>query len=212
MFAATAFALVTIIAWAQTSILSSALPAHAKAIQDTELQTNALLLYLRIAGLIWTILEWIAAILLWKGYRMLSALPLHHPQESPMTQWISLLGSHFDADTYLFWSRIEGSLWTVADIVLCFYIIRIANLLRQPLGLRPHILPYVLLALTLPIAVFIPIVPHGHAFFRIELAVTLPHFAILVYILAINLRHGPSMLALITRTCQTPSAPQAKDA
>ena len=83
MFAATAFALVAIIAWAQTSILSSALPAHAKAIQDTEIQTNALLLYLRIAGLIWTILEWIAAILLWKGYRMLSALPLHHPQESP---------------------------------------------------------------------------------------------------------------------------------
>ena len=34
---------------------------------------NALYLYLRIAGTVWIVLEWIAAIVLWRAYRFLSA-------------------------------------------------------------------------------------------------------------------------------------------
>jgi len=31
---------------------------------------NALYLYLRIAGVVWIVVEWIAAVFLWKGYRL----------------------------------------------------------------------------------------------------------------------------------------------
>jgi len=34
---------------------------------------NALYLYLRLAGIAWVAVEWIAALLLWRGYRLLGA-------------------------------------------------------------------------------------------------------------------------------------------
>jgi len=114
-----------------------------------------------------------------------------------MEALINSLGTNFNAADYLYWSRIEGSLWTAADIILCLYVIRLANLLRAPLALRHHVIPYIVLALTVVPALFIPIVPHGAAFFRLEVIVTIPHFLILLYILGINLRHGPRMFALI---------------
>jgi hypothetical protein len=34
---------------------------------------NALYLYLRLAGIVWVAAEWIAAVLVWRGYRLLAA-------------------------------------------------------------------------------------------------------------------------------------------
>jgi len=111
-----------------------------------------------------------------------------------MTDWLTQLASEFSAEDYLFWSRIQGSLWTAADIVICFYLIRLANLSRRILGVRRHVLSYVVLAATLPPSAFIPVVPTSTAFLRLELAVTIPHFLIIVYVMAANLRHARPLL------------------
>lgn len=107
---------------------------------------------------------------------------------------IEYLGNAFTAEDYLLWSRIQGSLWTAADVLICLYLIRLANLVRPLIGLGIHRLPYLVLFATLPFAAFIPVVPSGGAFFRLELAVTIPHFLIILYILAINIRHARPIL------------------
>jgi hypothetical protein len=45
-----------------------------------------------------------------------------------------------------------------------------------------RIAPFVFLALTLPAAAIIPIAPSAGAFFRLEVAVTVPHFLIILWL------------------------------
>jgi hypothetical protein len=83
----------------------------------------------------------------------------------------------------MFWSRIEGTAWTLADVVIVFYLIRIANVCRAYLGLPRRIVPLVILAATLPPAAFIPFVPTARAFFLLELGVTVPHFLLILWLI-----------------------------
>jgi hypothetical protein len=47
--------------------------AYAGALEEHEPLQNVMRLYLRLAGVVWVAVEWIAAIFLWKGYKLLSA-------------------------------------------------------------------------------------------------------------------------------------------
>lgn len=100
------------------------------------------------------------------------------------------LGTRFTHEQYLFLSRIQGSLWTAADIVIAFVLIRIGNLARRVVGARLHRISYVVLLATLPPAAYIPFVDSGSMFFRLELAVTIPHFLIILYVCAADARIG----------------------
>lgn len=97
-------------------------------------------------------------------------------------EFVQTIGSHFTHEQYLFWSRVQGTLWTAADIAIVFYLIRITNLFRGFLRIRPHRLSYAILALTLPFAVLIPLVDDARSFFYLELAVTIPHFLLILYL------------------------------
>ena len=63
-----ALALTTFGAHAQTA----AETVYIQAVQASQTQNNALLLYLRLAGIFWIILEWTAALVLWRAYRLLA--------------------------------------------------------------------------------------------------------------------------------------------
>lgn len=103
-----------------------------------------------------------------------------------MISWIQDMGGWFTADQYLFWTRLQGTAWTLADMVIVLYLTRSANVLRSVLAIRPHVVPYVVLAATVPIAVFLPVAPDGMAFFRLEIAVTVPHFLLILYLMGTN--------------------------
>lgn len=105
-----------------------------------------------------------------------------------MIDALNSLGESFTPDAYLFLTRIQGSLWTLADFVIILYLIRIANVLRRYLRRRAHIVSYVVLACTAPFALLLPIAPTGLAFFRLELVVTVPHFLLILYLLASNMQ------------------------
>ncbi len=103
---------------------------------------------------------------------------------------VEFLGSRFTHEQYLYWSRIEGTLWTAADIVIAFQMIRLGNLARGYVGSRLHRFSYLVLLATLPAAAFIPFVDSGGLFFRLELGVTIPHFLIILYICAADAQIG----------------------
>lgn len=100
-----------------------------------------------------------------------------------MIESIREIGSHFGPDSYLVLTRIQGSLWTAADVVIVWYLLKIADLMRAYLGVRRHRLSYAVLAATIPFALFLPVAPTGLSVFRIELFVTIPHFLIILYVL-----------------------------
>lgn len=99
-----------------------------------------------------------------------------------MLELVQSIGSAFTHEQYMFWSRIEGTLWTCADVVLIVYLIRTTNLFRDYLGLRLHRGSYVVLGITLPFAALVPVVGDARMFYYLELAVTIPHFLLILYL------------------------------
>jgi len=95
---------------------------------------------------------------------------------------IHSIGNSFSHEQYMFWSRVEGTLWTAADVVLVVFLLRTTNLFRRYLGIRLHRISYIIVALTLPLAVFIPFHDNARTFFYLELAVTVPHFLLILYL------------------------------
>ena len=99
-----------------------------------------------------------------------------------MLELVRSIGSEFTHEQYMFWSRVEGTLWTCADVVLIVYLIRITNLFRSYLGLRLHRASYMVLGMTLPFAALVPMVENARTFYYLELAVTIPHFLLILYL------------------------------
>lgn len=95
------------------------------------------------------------------------------------------MGGLFTPEQYVFWTRLECSTWTAADFVIVYSLLRIGSLARQVAGRKPHRAAYLILAATIPFAVFIP-VSDGMRLFVLELFVTIPHFLLILCALAMN--------------------------
>ena len=114
--------------------------------------------------------------------------------------WIVAVGEGFGPGDYLIWSRIQGSLWTLAGYAIILGLLRLTNLSRTFLGRRRHVFSYLVLAGTVPFALMIPVAPTGGAFFRLELAVTVPHFLLILYLLAVNMGCAAKTLSRLVVT------------
>ena len=112
---------------------------------------------------------------------------------------LNAMGNAFTPEMYLFWTRIECSAWTLADVVIVFYLIRLANAARKVLDRDPHVFSYLVLAATIPLAAFIPLAPTGGIILLIELAVTIPHFLLILYVLGKDARTFAAALHFLTQ-------------
>lgn len=96
---------------------------------------------------------------------------------------IEWMGGRFSPEAYLAWTRVQCTAWTLADLVLVFYLLRLANLARKLLGRAPHRASFALLAATVPLAAVAPFAQSGGRVFVLEVLITVPHFALIVYVL-----------------------------
>lgn len=110
------------------------------------------------------------------------------------------MGERFSPEAYLFWTRIQCLLWTGADLVIIFYLTRIANLGRARLGRAPHRAPYVILVVTAALAPGVAFVSTGMQVFLLELAITVPHFLVILYLMGANLRIAPEAFAEMVKS------------
>lgn len=94
------------------------------------------------------------------------------------------MGEHFTPEQYLFWTRIECLAWTGADLVIVYCLLRLANLARQIAGMRRHIVSFAILGLTVLLIPAVAVAPGGQLIFVLELLITMPHFVIILYVLA----------------------------
>ena len=102
---------------------------------------------------------------------------------------IEWMGSAFSPQQYVFWTRIQCTAWTVADILIVYYLLRIGDVTRMFLKVDRHRVCYVIWLATLPLAVTIPFLTRGSHIFLIELLVSVPHFLIILYVLAADARY-----------------------
>jgi hypothetical protein len=129
-----------------------------------------------------------------------------------MMDWLYDLGTRFTAEDYIVWSRIQGTAWTSADLVIVYNLIRIADLGRDYMGIPLHRWSLWILYATIPPCLLIPLSYNHLMFLRLELMVTIPHFLLIVYVILANFRIGPKALwkSLEQRSRPTtPSAPSA---
>lgn len=103
-------------------------------------------------------------------------------------QGIRWLGAQFSPEANLFWLHIQCLAWSVADLVIIFNLLRIANLARRMAGARPHMFSYVVLGLTMLFVPVVAVAPNGGMLFALELIITVPHFLIILYVLAVDAR------------------------
>ena len=107
------------------------------------------------------------------------------------------LPTQFTAEQYLVWTRIQCLAWTAADVVIVVTLLRIANLARAQAGRRPHVFSFAALGATLLFVPLLFIARDGWTMFFIELAITVPHFLLILYAGTVNLRLFPALLAAI---------------
>lgn len=104
-------------------------------------------------------------------------------------------GGLFSPEAYVLWTRVQCTAWTAADLVIVFVLIRLGDLVRVASGRQPHRVSYLVLLLTVPLAVAIPFSARGLAIFALELMVTIPHFLIILYVIAADSRLALPYLA-----------------
>lgn len=99
---------------------------------------------------------------------------------------IHWIGARFSPEEYLFWTRVQCLAWTAADVVIVYHLLRFANLARRAAGARPHVASFVALWATLLFVPGVVVMPTGRGIFILELIITVPHFLIILYVLAFD--------------------------
>ena len=102
--------------------------------------------------------------------------------------WIIWLGAHFSPEQYLFWTRWQCLVWTLADVSIVLSLILLSNMARLWLQRRPHRFSYAVLGFTVLLIPFAVSAPTGGMLFLVEVAITVPHFLLLAYLLVANVR------------------------
>jgi len=120
---------------------------------------------------------------------------------------IRWIGGQFSAEQYLLWTRIQCVLWSLADLGIVCFLLRSANVLRRTVARTPHFFPYLVLAATVPFIPIVPFAPTGGLIFVLEIAITVPHFLLILYVLAANARYfAPGIIALLSPDQTSPEA------
>lgn len=115
------------------------------------------------------------------------------------------LAGRFTPEQYLYWTRIQCTAWTLADVVIVVLVLLLCNRVRAAVGLRAHVFSFAVVGGTLCFLPGIWFVQQGWAIFFIELAITVPHFLILIYAALLNLHLFPGFLANILVQQATPN-------
>jgi hypothetical protein len=116
-----------------------------------------------------------------------------------IAEWIQEISQHFTPERYMFWTRIQGTTWTCADFLIVYFLIRIGNLCRCLTLRSPEHWPYVVLALTIPLAAMLPFTRDSDSFFYISLCTTIPHFLLIIYLLWRTQKVAPEALHRLLR-------------
>jgi hypothetical protein len=91
------------------------------------------------------------------------------------------IGAHFTAEAYLFSSKLQGILWSAADIVLVLALLKIADFVRAKSREKKIVFRYLFLWISALITPLMLFAQSPQQFFLLEAAICGTQFLILVY-------------------------------
>jgi hypothetical protein len=91
------------------------------------------------------------------------------------------IGRHFSIETYLISSKIQGLLWSAADVVLVLAVLKIAELARRRCGMGKPSVRYGLLYGSLLLTPLLLLARTPREFFHLESVICGTQFVILLY-------------------------------
>lgn len=105
------------------------------------------------------------------------------------------IGRGFSPEVYLATTKVQGILWSAADIALIYFLLKIAGLARIADGRRKVARRYRLLALSAVLIPFLVFMPTARHFFILESIIFGLQFSILIHTLAADTRPVLALLA-----------------
>ncbi|NOZ80985.1 MAG: hypothetical protein GXP63_04900, partial [DPANN group archaeon] len=90
------------------------------------------------------------------------------------------------ASLFLRLARIEGILWSIADVFLVFFVLRVADVFRRHHHLETHRRLYVLLFLSFLFSSLLLIVQDLFSYLMVEIVVLDIQYFILIYVIIRN--------------------------
>ncbi|MBN1106616.1 MAG: hypothetical protein JXL84_24655 [Deltaproteobacteria bacterium] len=91
------------------------------------------------------------------------------------------IGRHFSTEAYLISSKIQGLLWSAADVVLVLAVLKIAESARRRCGMGKPLLRYGLLCVSLLLTPLLVFAGTPREFFLLESLICGAQFGILLY-------------------------------
>ena len=100
----------------------------------------------------------------------------------PITDILLWVSQNFTTEIYLFSTKIQGIIWSIVDIVLIYFLLRIIDLARAKIKMKRILFRYFFLLFSVVLTPFLVFVQTARVFFYLESIICGIHFSILVFI------------------------------
>ena len=106
------------------------------------------------------------------------------------------IGTYFTEETYMFYTKIQGMIWSLADFLLIFFILKIIDLVRANEGKGKIFFRYLFLWSSAVLTPLLILPQTKNGFFLLESIICGIQFSILVYTVMVerkrvfNFTHG----------------------
>lgn len=98
-----------------------------------------------------------------------------------LTDILIWVGHHFTRDVYFTTTKIQGILWSLADIAIAWYMLKIADLIRKRTGKIKIVWRYYFLLLSAILTPFLLVMKTSRHFFILEAAIFAIQYSLFIY-------------------------------
>ena len=99
-----------------------------------------------------------------------------------------LVGKNFTTEVYMFYTKLQGMIWSIADIVLVLVLLKIADLIRKRSQKKRITLRYVFLLVSAILTPLLIFTKTPRQFLLLESIICGTQFSILVYTVIVEIK------------------------
>lgn len=99
-----------------------------------------------------------------------------------------LVGKNFTTEVYMFYTKLQGMIWSIADIVLVLVLLKIADLIRKRSQKKRITLRYVFLLVSAILTPLLVFTKTPRQFLLLESIICGTQFSILVYTVIVEIK------------------------
>ena len=98
-----------------------------------------------------------------------------------LTDILIRVGNYFTDDLYFTTTKIQGIFWSLADIAIAWYMLKIADIIRKRIGKRKISRRYYFLFLSAILTIFLPVMKTRKYYFILESAIFAIQYLLFMY-------------------------------